>query len=152
MRFPASCNGFLPGISMTLLDRYLLKKFLVPFFYAAAGFISVWLVWDLSVNLPDFLSGHAGVGLVLRFYLLQIPSVIVLCVPVALLLALLYTLTQMSRRNEIISMLCAAGRRGTRSTEGGDQDGEKKGDGVSRQPSLQEPRTRSPLVFLPSES
>jgi LPS export ABC transporter permease LptG len=65
------------------------------------------LVWDLSVNLPDFLSGHAGIGLILRFYLLQIPSVIVLCVPVALLLALLYTLTQMSRRNEIISMLCA---------------------------------------------
>jgi lipopolysaccharide export system permease protein len=92
---------------MTLLDRYLLNKFLVPFFYAATGFISVWLVWDLSVNLPDFLSGHAGIGLILRFYLLQIPSVIVLCVPVALLLALLYTLTQMSRRNEIISMLCA---------------------------------------------
>ena len=92
---------------MTLLDRYLLNKFLVPFFYAATGFVSVWLVWDLSVNLPDFLSGHAGIGLIARFYLLQIPSVIVLCVPVALLLALLYTLTQMSRRNEIISMLCA---------------------------------------------
>lgn len=92
---------------MTLLDRYLLNKFLVPFFYAATGFVSVWLVWDLSVNLPDFLSGHASLGLILRFYLLQIPSVIVLCVPVALLLALLYTLTQMSRRNEIISMLCA---------------------------------------------
>jgi LPS export ABC transporter permease LptG len=92
---------------MTLLDRYLLNKFLVPFFYAATGFVSVWLLWDLSVNLPDFLSGHASLGMILRFYLLQIPSVIVLCVPVALLLALLYTLTQMSRRNEIISMLCA---------------------------------------------
>lgn len=92
---------------MTLLDRYLLNKFLVPFFYAASGFVSVWLVWDLSVNLPDFLSGHASLGMILRFYLLQIPSVIVLCVPVALLLALLYTLTQMSRRNELISMLCA---------------------------------------------
>ena len=79
----------------------------MPFFYAATGFVSVWLLWDLSVNLPDFLSGHASLGMILRFYLLQIPSVIVLCVPVALLLALLYTLTQMSRRNEIISMLCA---------------------------------------------
>ncbi len=92
---------------MTLLDRYLLQKFLVPFLYCVSGFISVWLVWDLSVNLPDFLSGHAGPGIIFRFYLLQIPSVIVLSVPVGLLLALLYTLTQMSRRNEIISMLCA---------------------------------------------
>lgn len=92
---------------MTILDRYLLQKFLIPFSYCVAGFVSVWLVWDLSINLPDFLSGHATSGLILRFYLLQIPSVIVLSVPVGLLLALLYTLTQMSRRNEIISMLCA---------------------------------------------
>jgi lipopolysaccharide export system permease protein len=92
---------------MTILDRYLLNKFLLPFLYCVAGFISVWLVWDLSVSLPDFLSGHATFGLIARFYLLQIPSVIVLSVPVGLLLALLYTLTQMSRRNEIISMLCA---------------------------------------------
>jgi lipopolysaccharide export LptBFGC system permease protein LptF len=92
---------------MTILDRYLLNKFLVPFFYCVSGFISVWLVWDLSVNLPDFLSGHATPGLIAHFYLLQIPSVIVLSVPVGLLLSLLYTLTQMSRRNEIISMLCA---------------------------------------------
>jgi hypothetical protein len=92
---------------MTTLDRYLLSKFLTPFFYCVMGFISVWLVWDLSVNLPDFLSGHATVLLVVRYYLLQFPSVIVLSVPVGMLLALLYTLTQMSRRNEIISMLCA---------------------------------------------
>jgi LPS export ABC transporter permease LptG len=92
---------------MTILDRYLLHKVLVPFFYCVIGFVSVWLVWDLSVNAPDFLAGHATLGLILKFYLLQIPSVIVLSVPVGLLLALLYTLTQMSRRNEIISMLCA---------------------------------------------
>jgi lipopolysaccharide export system permease protein len=92
---------------MTLLDRYLLKKVLLPFFYCVAGFISVWLVWDLSVNLPDFLSGHATPGIIARFYLMQIPSVLVLSIPVGLLLGVLYTLTQMSRRNEIISMLCA---------------------------------------------
>lgn len=98
---------------MTIFDQYLLKKILVPFFYCVSGFISVWLIWDLSANLPDFISGFNTIGfratleLVTRFYLLQIPSVIVLSVPVGLLLALLYTLTQMSRRNEIISMLCA---------------------------------------------
>jgi lipopolysaccharide export LptBFGC system permease protein LptF len=98
---------------MTIFDQYLLKKFLLPFFYCVSGFVSVWLIWDLSTNLPDFISGFntAGfgstLGLIIRFYLLQIPSVMVLSIPVGLLLALLYTLTQMSRRNEIISMLCA---------------------------------------------
>ena len=98
---------------MMILDRYLLKKFLLPFFYCVSGFIAVWLIWDLSVNLPDFISGFSNLGLhgtlvlIIRFYLLQIPSVLVLSIPVGLLLALLYMLTQMSRRNEIISMLCA---------------------------------------------
>lgn len=92
---------------MTLLDRYLLNKILVPFFYCVTGFISVWLVWDLSANIPDFLAGHATGRLIANFYLLQIPSVLMLSIPVGLLLAVLYTLTQMSRRNEIISMLCA---------------------------------------------
>jgi len=98
---------------MTIFDQYLLKKFLLPFFYCVSGFVSVWLIWDLSTNLPDFISGFNTLGfgetmaLVVKFYLLQIPSVMVLSVPVGLLLALLYTLTQMSRRNEIISMLCA---------------------------------------------
>jgi LPS export ABC transporter permease LptG len=92
---------------MTLLDRYLLQKFLTPFLYCVAGFVSVWLVWDLSANLPDFLTGHATFTQVVRFYLLQLPSVLMLSIPVGLLLSLLYTLTQMSRRNEIISMLCA---------------------------------------------
>jgi lipopolysaccharide export LptBFGC system permease protein LptF len=98
---------------MTLLDQYLLKKILLPFFYCVSGFVSVWLIWDLSTNLPDFVTGFNTLGfkstllLVVNFYLLQIPSVMMLSVPVGLLLALLYTLTQMSRRNEIISMLCA---------------------------------------------
>jgi len=90
-----------------LLDRYLLSKFLTPFLYCVTGFVAVWLVWDLSANLPDFLAGHATFSQVARFYLLQLPSVLVLSIPVGMLLALLYTLTQMSRRNEIISMLTA---------------------------------------------
>ena len=90
-----------------ILDRYLLGKLLTPLLYCVLGFVSVWLVWDMGANLPDFLSGHATFPLVARYYLLQLPSVLVLSIPVGLLLALLYTLTQMSRRNEIISMLCA---------------------------------------------
>jgi lipopolysaccharide export system permease protein len=93
--------------TMTLLDSYLLRKILIPLLYCVAGFISVWLVWDLSSNLPDFLTGHATFAQLARFYLLQLPSVLMLSIPVGLLLAMLYTLTQMSRRNEIISMLCA---------------------------------------------
>ncbi|MBM3857683.1 MAG: YjgP/YjgQ family permease [Verrucomicrobia bacterium] len=90
-----------------LLDLYVLKKFLTPFFYSIVGFIAIWFVWDLSSNAPDFIQGHITFVQLIQFYLTQIPEVIVLSLPVAILLALLYSFTQMSRHNEIISMLCS---------------------------------------------
>lgn len=94
---------------MTILDRYVLKKFLVPFLYCFLGFIAIWLVFDLSDNGPDFINGKAPLSVILEFYLSQIPEIVVISLPVGMLLALLYSLTQMSRSNEIISML-GAGR------------------------------------------
>ncbi|HEY8900347.1 MAG TPA: LptF/LptG family permease [Chthoniobacterales bacterium] len=90
---------------MTILDRYVLKKFLVPFFYCFFGFIAIWLVFDLSDNGPDFIAGHASLKFILEFYIAQFPQIVVISLPIGMLLALLYSLTQMSRANEIISML-----------------------------------------------
>ncbi len=89
------------------LDRYLLRQFLVPFAFCFIGFIAIWLIIDLSDNVGDFNKGGAKFAEVARFYLVQLPQIIVLIMPVTLLLALLYSLSKMSRTNEIISMLTA---------------------------------------------
>jgi LPS export ABC transporter permease LptG len=90
---------------MLLLDQYVLKKFAVPFLYCIFGFVAIWFVWDLSTNLPDFVQGHMTLAMLFQFYKTQVPNVIVQSLPVGILLALLYSLTQMSRHNEIISIL-----------------------------------------------
>lgn len=95
------------AIPMQILDRYLLIRVLQPFLYCVVGFVSVWLVFDLSENAPAFLENKAPLSLVLEFYLLRVPEIILISLPIGILLAVLYALTQMSRRNEIISMLCA---------------------------------------------
>ena len=92
---------------MTILDRYILKKFATPFLYCFLGFIGIWFIFDLSDNLPDFIQGHAGFDVLLEYYGSQIPQLVVVCLPIGLLLALLYSLSAMSRSNEIISMLGA---------------------------------------------
>lgn len=94
-------------IPMQILDRYILIRVLQPFLYCVLGFVSVWLVFDLSENAPAFLDNKAPLSLVLEFYLLRVPEVLLISLPIGILLAVLYALTQMSRRNEIISMLCA---------------------------------------------
>jgi lipopolysaccharide export system permease protein len=92
---------------MQTLDRYIFSRVVLPFIYCVVGFVSVWLVFDLSENAPTFLDKDAPLGLVFQFYFLRAPEIILMSIPIGLLLAVLYALTQMSRRNEIISMLCA---------------------------------------------
>ena len=92
---------------MRILDRYVLQKFLLPFVYCFVGFIAIWFIFDLSDNLPDFLQGKVGFDVLLEYYRSQIPEIVVISLPIGALLALLYSLTAMSRSNEIISMLGA---------------------------------------------
>ena len=92
---------------MKLLDRYVIRNFVEPFLICFCGFIAIWLIIDLNDNHQDFLEAHATLRQVTGFYLTQLPSTVLFSVPVCLLLALLSSLSAMSRRNEIISMLTA---------------------------------------------
>lgn len=92
---------------MILLDRYLLRSFLTPFLLCFFGFLGIWLVFDLQSNTSDFLEAHVSLKWVVYYYLTQVPAFMMICIPVGLLLALLFCLSRMSRSNEIISMLTA---------------------------------------------
>src|SRR6202007_3089571 len=92
---------------MRLLDRYVLKNFLQAYIYCIAGFISIWLIFDVSDNISTFIDQHVGLSLTVRYYGTQVPEVLIILLPVSLLLALLFSLGRMSRANEIVSMLTA---------------------------------------------
>ena len=92
---------------MRLLDRYVIRNFLQPYIYCIVGFLSIWLIFDISDNSSIIFDQNAPLGLVVKFYWSQIPQVLVILLPVALLLALLFSLGRMSRANEIVSMLTA---------------------------------------------
>lgn len=92
---------------MRLLDRYILRNFLQPYVYCILGFLSIWLIFDISDNSSTIFDERAPLGLVVQFYWSQIPQVLVILLPVSLLLALLFSLGRMSRSNEIVSMLTA---------------------------------------------
>ncbi len=95
---------------MRILDRYVLAKFLLPFIYCFFGFVAIWFIFDLSDNLQDFLGAKTNtpmLPMLLTYYQSQIPQIILVSLPIGMLLALLYSLTAMSRTNEIISMLGA---------------------------------------------
>jgi lipopolysaccharide export system permease protein len=92
---------------MRLLDRYILRHFLQAYIYCIAGFISIWFIFDVSDNISNFLDQRVSRLRILEYYLTQVPQILVIILPVALLLALLFSLGRMSRSNEIVSMLTA---------------------------------------------
>jgi LPS export ABC transporter permease LptG len=77
------------------------------YLYCIAGFISIWLIFDVSDNISTFIDEHVRLSLVIRYYGTQIPQVFIILLPVSLLLSLLFALGRMSRSNEIVSMLTA---------------------------------------------
>jgi lipopolysaccharide export system permease protein len=90
-----------------LLDRYVIRNFVQVYLYCIAGFISIWLIFDISDNISTFIDEHISLFLAARYYATQVPQVFIILLPVSLLLALLFTLGRMSRANEIVSMLTA---------------------------------------------
>src|ERR1700726_2053727 len=94
-------------IPVRLLDRYVIRNFLQVYLYCIAGFISIWLIFDISDNISTFIDQHVGFLLTIRYYASQVPQILIILLPVSLLLALLFCLGRMSRANEIVSMLTA---------------------------------------------
>src|SRR5437899_12456325 len=94
-------------IPMTLLDQYVIRNFWQVYFYCIAGFISIWLIFDVSDNISTFIDEHVGLLLVIRYYATQVPQVLIILLPVSLLLSLLFALGRMSWGNELVSMLTA---------------------------------------------
>ena len=92
---------------MRLLDRYVIRNFSQVYFYCIAGFISIWLIFDVSDNISTFLDENVGLSVAARYYVTQVPQVLMILLPIALLLALLFSLGRMSRSNEVVSMLTA---------------------------------------------
>jgi len=92
---------------MRLLDRYLLRELLIPLGYCLGGFLLFWITSDLFVTLEDFRKKALGARDIVDYYLAVLPEFLVLVLPIALLLALLYALTNHARHQEITAIRAA---------------------------------------------
>ena len=92
---------------MRLLDRYLLRELMVPLFYCLAAFQIFWTAFDLFSNLKSYQDGGLGWFQIGKIYLLRTPELLTTVLPIALLLALLYALTNLARYNELVAIRAA---------------------------------------------
>lgn len=92
---------------MRLLDRYLLRELLIPFSYCLIGFLVFWISSDVFTQLSDFQKYRLKLLDVVELYFVRMPEMLVTVLPVAFLLALLYTLTNHARHHELTAIRAA---------------------------------------------
>src|SRR5438105_9070062 len=89
---------------MRRIDRYFLKQFLLTAVFALVAFILLFVVIDMMENLDDFLDRHATPDIIARYYFYFIPEIVKLMIPVAILLAALFTTSRFTMYNELTAV------------------------------------------------
>src|SRR5271155_670195 len=92
---------------MRLLDRYLFRELLTPLAFCLGGFLVFWISYDLFIKLDELQEDKLHLLDILLYIVAMTPDSLVMMLPIALLLALLYTLTNHARHNEITAMRAA---------------------------------------------
>jgi lipopolysaccharide export system permease protein len=92
---------------MRILDKYILKELMIPLFFCIAGGLAFYVTFDLFSCMDDLQRGGGGFKVILWYNIARIPELLVLILPPALLLALLYAISNHSRNNEIVAMRAA---------------------------------------------
>src|SRR6185503_9226184 len=92
---------------MRLIDRYLLREFLFWLAVFFAGFLMIYIVFDLGLDVHRFQQAHLRGKDFVEYYFYEIPEFIPIALPVAILLATLYVVTNHARYNEITAIRAA---------------------------------------------
>lgn len=87
-----------------ILDRYLIRGFLVPLAYCLAAFLLIYVIYDLSAHLDNYIEEGIPLYMLANYYRIQLPLVLVNVIPLSILLAVIYCLGSLSRQNEITAM------------------------------------------------
>lgn len=89
---------------MKIIDRYIVREFIQPFFYCLIVFISLYIIIDLFSHLEDIVKEHVDIIVLLQYYAAFLPIIFVRTAPVAALLSTLYVLGNLNKYNEVTAL------------------------------------------------
>lgn len=89
---------------MKILENYVSRQFLAAMGFGLVAFLVIFVVVDLVEHIDTFIDKQVPVLLVAEYYLFFTPFIILLTLPVAMLLASLFSISSLSRHNELMAM------------------------------------------------
>ncbi|MFA3782964.1 LptF/LptG family permease [Melioribacteraceae bacterium 4301-Me] len=91
-------------MKLKILDKYLIKQFLRIILFGIVTFSLLFIVIDLMENLDDFIDQKVPTFIVVKYYAVFLPEIIRLILPIAVLLAALFTSSRMANLNELTAI------------------------------------------------
>lgn len=92
---------------MKLIDKYILKKFLVTFFFVMILLVTVICVIDYTEKNDKFIQNGLSAALIVKYYLTVFPFFASLITPITVFIATVFITANMAVRTEIIAILAS---------------------------------------------
>jgi len=92
--------------NMSIIDKYIIRKFLGTFFFAITLIIIIVIIFDISERIDDFLRYNAPLNeIIFHYYLNFIPYFINLFSPLFTFIAVIFFTAKMATHTEIVAIL-----------------------------------------------
>jgi lipopolysaccharide export system permease protein len=90
--------------TVRILSRYILRQHLAPLGYALAALTFAMLVNQVAKQFGNFVGKGLPWGIVFEVFALSIPFIVAMTLPMAVLVAVLYTFSHLAADNEVTAM------------------------------------------------
>lgn len=97
---------FFRSLKITIIDRYIIGKFLSTFFFTIAIFVVIAVVFDYSEKADDFIRGGVSLKLIFfTYYMTFIPYYCSILSPLIVFVAVIFFTAKMANNTEIVAIL-----------------------------------------------
>lgn len=89
---------------MRILSLYVAREFLKLFGFLVIGFVAIFTLFDFIEKVDNFMEAGVPGSTMLSYFVLQVPEVTTLMIPMAVLMGTVLSLGLMAKKNEIVAV------------------------------------------------
>jgi lipopolysaccharide export system permease protein len=93
-----------PPIVRTTISRYLLRQHIAPLGFALTALTSLMLIQQVAKQLSGLLGKGLPTGVIVEVFVLSLPFIVAVTLPMAVLVAVLHVFTRLAADNEITAL------------------------------------------------
>lgn len=92
---------------MSIIQRYILRQFIRNLAFCSLAFISLFLVFDFLDRIDNILPENPSLAMVFQYFIFKVPLIFTQTLPIAVLLAVIFTVGLLSKNSEFTAMRAA---------------------------------------------